>query len=109
MQDFGLFLMSIFNKMRLSSSIISYLKLTFSRELPGSRVYLFGSRTNDTDLGGDIDLMVLTSTPVDKRIFRAIKIEFYKKFGWQKLDLVNFTNDEETAFRKLINTNAIEL
>ena len=95
--------------MRLNNSIINFFKLAFEKEIPGAKVYLFGSRANDSAFGGDIDLMVLTQNQVDKRLFRAIRIEFYKKFGWQKIDLVNFTFDDHSIFRQLITTNAIEL
>lgn len=96
-------------KMRLSSQIIDYFKSRFAEQLPGSRIYLYGSRTNDDSKGGDIDLMVLTPTAVNKTIFRTIRVDFYKKFGWQKVDLVNFTFDDHSPFRKLIDVNAIEL
>ena len=70
---------------------------------------LFRSRTSDESVGGDIDLMILTDTLVNKKVLRAIRIEFYKKFGWQKLDLVNFTSSDTSVFKQLIQTNAIEL
>ena len=95
--------------MRLDESIIQFFKQTIKEEIPGSRVYLFGSRTNDDAVGGDIDLLVLTHNIVDKRIFRTMRIEFYKKFGWQKVDLVNFTFDDQPVFRQLIGLNAFEL
>jgi predicted nucleotidyltransferase len=46
--------------MRLDSSIIQFFKQTIKEEIPGARVYLFGSRTNDDAHGGDIDILVLT-------------------------------------------------
>lgn len=95
--------------MRLNNSIINFFKQAIEKEIPGAKVYLFGSRTNDHAVGGDIDLMVLTQNHVDKRLFRAIRIEFYKKFGWQKIDLINFTFDDQSVFRQLIKTNAVEL
>lgn len=95
--------------MRLNNSIINFFKQAFEKEIPGAKVYLFGSRANDSAFGGDIDLMVLTQNQVDKRLFRAIRIEFYKKFGWQKIDLVNFTFEDHSIFRQLITTNAVEL
>ena len=95
--------------MRLDTSIIKFFKQAIEEEIPGAKVYLFGSRTNDDAIGGDIDLMVLTQNHIDKRLFRAIRVEFYKKFGWQKIDLINFTFDDQSLFRQLIKTNAIEL
>lgn len=95
--------------MRLGQSTSNFFIQAIKEKIPGAKVYLFGSRTNDDAVGGDIDLMVLTQNHVDKRLFRAIRIEFYKKFGWQKIDLVNFTFDDQTEFYQLIKTNAIEL
>jgi len=72
-------------------------------------VYLFGSRTNDDALGGDIDILILTEKPINKRIFRPIRVEFFKQFGWQKLDLVNYTYNDTSVFKQLIQTTAIQL
>lgn len=95
--------------MRLSAPIITYFKTSIAQELPQARIYLYGSRTDDQARGGDIDLMVLTPTPVNKSIFRTIRIGFYKQFGWRKIDLVNFTFDDQSPFKKLISTDAQEL
>lgn len=95
--------------MRLDNKIIVFFKQAFSERTPDAKLYLFGSRTSDDTLGGDIDLMILTENPVNKKIIRSIRIEFFKKFGWQKLDLVNFTNKDNSVFKQLIQSNAIEL
>lgn len=95
--------------MRLDNQIIQFFKQIIAHKMPGAKVYLFGSRTSDESMGGDIDLMILTDTLVNKKVLRAIRIEFYKKFGWQKLDLVNFTSSDTSVFKQLIQTNAIEL
>jgi len=95
--------------MRLSAPIINYFKSSFAQELPQARIYLYGSRTDDKARGGDIDLMVLTPTPVNKSIFKTIRIGFYKQFGWQKVDLVNFTFEDHSPFKQLITTDAQEL
>ena len=88
---------------------MNFLKLAIDDKIPGAKLYLFGSRTNDNALGGDIDVMILTHIPVDKRVFRDIRVEFYKLFGWQKIDLVNFTYNDTSVFKELIQTTAIEL
>jgi predicted nucleotidyltransferase len=95
--------------MRLDDKIKNYLKQAIGEKIPGARLYLFGSRTDDNALGGDIDILVMTQTPVEKKIFRAIRVEFFKKFGWQKIDLVNFTFDDTSVFKQLIQDQAIEL
>jgi predicted nucleotidyltransferase len=95
--------------MRLKPEIADYLKLLIQEKIPGSTIYLFGSRVDDNALGGDIDLMILTKKPADKYKFREIRLEFIKKFGWRKIDLVNFTYSDESSFRKLIEMNKIQL
>ncbi len=95
--------------MRLDNRIINFLKQIIEEKVPGATIYLFGSRTKDNGLGGDIDLMIITNEPVDKKIFRLIRVEFYKKFGWQKIDFVNFTDKDQSAFRRLIQSDSIAL
>lgn len=95
--------------MRLDQGIANYLKQVIQTEIPGSAVFLFGSRADDCARGGDIDLMILTDEPADKRIFRKIRLKFIKKLGWRKIDLVNFTYSNDSTFRKLIGINSIQL
>lgn len=95
--------------MRLDIEIKDFLKEAIIEKIPEAQLYLFGSRTNDQARGGDIDILILTKEKIDKKIFRSIRVEFFKKFGWQKLDLVNFTFDDQSPFRKLIQPDAIEL
>jgi predicted nucleotidyltransferase len=95
--------------MRLHSSIIQFIKEAIGDKIPEAKVYLFGSRNQDDANGGDIDLLILTPYLVDKKLFRTIRIEFYKKFGWQKIDLVNLTYDDQSVFRQLISANLAEL
>jgi len=95
--------------MRLNKYIVNFFKLAIEQKIPEAKVYLFGSRINDNALGGDIDLMILTPQLIDKSVLRTIRVEFYKKFGWQKIDLINFTYDDQSIFRQLINTHAVEL
>lgn len=95
--------------MRLNPEIATYLKLLIQDKIPGSTIYLFGSRIDDTARGGDIDVMILTAEPAEKLVLRKIRIDFIKKFGWRKLDLVNFTRSDESIFRQLIESNCVQL
>lgn len=95
--------------MRVDKQIIQFFKQRIVERKPDARVYLFGSRTSDDSLGGDIDILILSDNLIEKRIIRSIRIDFYQKFGWQKIDLVNFTFTDESVFKQLILTNAIEL
>ena len=95
--------------MRLKPEITDYLKLLIYDKIPGSTIYLFGSRIDDKARGGDIDVLILTAEPAEKSILRKIRIDLIKKFGWRKIDLVNFTHSDESIFRQLIERNCIQL
>lgn len=95
--------------MRLDKNIIIFFKQRIVEVCPDATLYLFGSRTSDEAKGGDIDLLILTNNTVDKKLFRPIRIEFFKTFGWQKVDIVNFTYDDNSVFKKIIQTTAIQL
>ena len=95
--------------MRLGNDIRNFLKESITSRIPGSEVYLFGSRVIDQARGGDIDILILTQDKIEQKIFRSIRVEFFKKFGWQKLDLVNFTYDDQTPFKKIIQSEAVLL
>ena len=95
--------------MRLYEEKVVYLKRSIKMILSGSEVYLFGSRTDDKKNGGDIDIMVLSQEYLEKKALRQIKIGFYKKFGWQKVDIVNFLYSENNSFKYLVLQDAIKL
>lgn len=92
--------------MRIKPEIKDFIKENARRLFPGNEIYLFGSRLHDNELGGDIDIMILSEKKIEKRILRQFRIKFYKKFGWQKIDLVNFTKDDNSTFKRLILENA---
>ncbi|MCE5344883.1 MAG: nucleotidyltransferase domain-containing protein [Bacteroidales bacterium] len=95
--------------MRLDPEMANYLKQLIQEKIPGSTIYLFGSRVDDNARGGDIDLMILTKELAEKSKFRKIRMEFIKKYGWRKIDMVNFTYSDESSFRKLIDLSSIQL
>ncbi len=65
-----------------------------------AKVSLFGSRVNDDARGGDIDLLVI-STSLTESDKRKIKLRIYDALGEQKIDLLLIhPNEPETAFVK---------
>lgn len=94
--------------MRISKQEIYLLKDKLNTLSKEASLYLFGSRIDDTKKGGDIDLLIVSSS-LTKKDLRILRIEFFKKFGEQKLDILlddgNFTN----PFNKLISSKAILL
>ena len=70
-------------------AIVSTLENIFGKNC---KIYLFGSRVDDTKKGGDIDLLVITdkSLSSEELIRRKLKAlaELYKKLGERKIDLL---------------------
>jgi len=95
--------------MRIRPEIHEFIKLSTGTFFPGALVYLFGSRVDDLAKGGDIDLMIVSPKKIDPSKIREFRVSFFKQFGWQKLDIVNFTRDENPPFRQIINEQAVLL
>jgi predicted nucleotidyltransferase len=73
--------------MRLTKNEVETFKNKLNTLSKEAKIYLFGSRTDDSKRGGDIDLLVVSSK-LTKRDLRELRVEFYKKFGEQKLDII---------------------
>lgn len=74
-----------------------------------AKVYLFGSRVRDNQKGGDIDILILSERKLSLADKARIRYAFYEKFGEQKLDLVNFTFNEESNFKELALMEAVKI
>ncbi len=66
-----------------------------------AEVYLFGSRSDDTKKGGDIDILII-SDKIDKHSLFTIEEEIFKKIEEQKIDFVLSGKDLKNKFAKLI-------
>jgi len=96
--------------MRLSKLIIKILKTNIQKSFGKDTLYLFGSRTDDTKRGGDIDLAV--DSNLSRLEFRQKKIKFFTMltkidFNY-KVDLVNF-NTNDILLHQEIQINHIKL
>ena len=94
--------------MRLEKKQIDCLKNKLYELSPEAKLYLFGSRVDDTKKGGDIDLLVI-SKKLTKKEIRLLRIEFFKHFGEQKLDIVLDDGTMQSTFVQLIFPKAVEL
>lgn len=77
--------------MRLSQREITAIKRSVAEVFGESAaVRLFGSRTDDSARGGDIDLMVSVEHPVDNPAWESARLEaaIMLKLGEQKIDVV---------------------
>jgi len=95
--------------MRLSKEKADFIRENLKKCIAGAEVYLFGSRVDDTEKGGDIDILIIGDRKLTLNEKIDVKISFYEKFGEQKIDIVSFKKDEESSFRELALEKAVEL
>jgi predicted nucleotidyltransferase len=77
--------------MRLDQQTIAIIKTEIAHQLgDNAPIRLFGSRADDTQRGGDIDLLIETSQPIPHRIIRECKIAaaLFIKLGGRKVDVL---------------------
>ena len=94
--------------MRLTQNEVNLLKEKLKSLSKEAKLYLFGSRTDDSKKGGDIDLLVVSETLTKKEI-RHLRIAFFKTFGEQKLDILLDDGSFSNTFHKIISKKAILL
>ena len=89
--------------MRLSERLRALIKSGIAHSFGDIEVYLFGSRTDDSLRGGDIDLAVKTDLP--HALFRRKKAEFFAyliRRGYDlKIDLVQYNRDNPLLFEEI--------
>jgi len=88
---------------------LDFLKQQVLSREKNAKVYLFGSRVDDSQKGGDIDILILTEKKLSFNDKTRIRYAFFEKYGEQKLDLVNFRFAEDSNFKELAMLEAIEL
>ena len=94
--------------MRLREFEVKTIKDAVSKNFgTNSRVSLFGSRTDDSKKGGDIDLLVETDLPAGEYLVKKIKTltEIKMKLGGQKIDMI--ITDKATGDERLITAAAL--
>lgn len=96
------------NAVRLSNEQVQKLKSTVRALDPNAKVLLFGSRTNTSARGGDIDIAII-STLIKRRDLYKIRWPFFETFGEQKLDIIIDDGSGQTPFAKLVLPQAVML
>lgn len=93
--------------MRLKKFEIQIIKKAIHSLEPDAAIYLFGSRTDDSKKGGDIDLLILSKrlTYGDKL---KIKQMLFEKMEEQKIDLV-IASDAGQPFVRLALEQGVRL
>lgn len=92
--------------MRLNKEISEFIKANVKERLADAEVYLFGSRVNDNQRGGDIDILIIGKRRLSGQEKRDIKIAIQKRFGEQRIDLVSFASNESSNFKDLVMQEA---
>jgi len=87
--------------MRLHKNQIEVLKNKLQALSSSAKLYLFGSRVDDAARGGDIDLLIVSDT-LTKKDLRVIRVDFFKHFGEQKLDILLDNGEFKNPFTKHI-------
>ena len=93
--------------MRLPPSQINMIKTSVTGIDPEARVFLFGSRINDSLKGGDIDLLVL-SNRMDFSMKIELKFKLLEQMDEQKIDIVIKKNQPD-PFVDYIYPDCVEL
>ena len=94
--------------MRLYKEEIEVLKKKLATFSLDAKLYLFGSRVDDSARGGDIDLLII-SDKVTKKDLRLLRVDFFKHFGEQKLDILLDNGEFKNPFVKHIFPKAVLL
>ena len=71
--------------MRLSKAEIKAIIQSIEKHLGPKEIYLFGSRTDDSKKGGDIDLLVIAENKPELKTQRQILLDIYDRIGEQAI------------------------
>jgi len=95
--------------MRLEENQLNAIREEVRRLDPAAEIYLYGSRTDDTAKGGDIDLLV-TSDRIGFRDVLRLRRAILDRIGWQQLDLVvQRRNQDDEPLAALAKQTGIQL
>jgi predicted nucleotidyltransferase len=92
----------------LEQDQINLLKNTLEALSSNAQLYLFGSRVDDHQKGGDIDLLIV-SKELTKKDLRLLRIYFFEHFGEQKMDIILDNGEFRDPFVKQIYQKAVLL
>lgn len=73
---------------------------------PSAEIYLFGSRADDTQKDGDIDILIF-SEKIDFKEKLQIKARIFKKLEEQKIDLVVIWDKEDPFVHLALETGVL--
>lgn len=92
--------------MRLKKNIINKIKQSVYDSFGDVNIYLFGSRTDDTKKGGDIDIAI--DSNLSRLEFRKKKIKFISnliKNNFElKVDIVDYNTKDKLLYENIRNS-----
>jgi len=96
--------------MRLAEYEKASIKKSFKEVFNDGKVYLFGSRVDDTKRGGDIDLYLVPSKKYDdeRRKKRQFLIKLDEYIGEQKIDVI-LAKDPNRRIEQVALRDGVEL
>jgi len=96
--------------MRLVSAEVQLLKTKLSSLCSDAKLYLFGSRVDDSKKGGDIDLFIDSKTEIPLKNQMLFLKKLYKNATQRKIDLVvKSPSKQDMPIFKTALENGIEL
>ncbi|WP_353571660.1 nucleotidyltransferase domain-containing protein [Candidatus Albibeggiatoa sp. nov. BB20] len=94
---------------RLNPDIAKQIKKAVFESDADAKVYLFGSRTDLSKKGGDIDILVISKILMDWDAQFAVKRRLFDLIEEQKLDMIFAENMQDDPFVAIISEHAILL
>jgi len=92
--------------MRLSKFEIKSIIATIGKIDPEAELYLYGSRTDDSKRGGDIDIAIV-SDKINKPEKRKIRLTLYNLIGEQKIDIISGKTNMSLFLKKAVQTGVL--
>ena len=97
--------------MRLTRNEHEAIKQSFLETFESGKIYLFGSRVDDSLKGGDIDLYLLLDKKYSHSILFEKKLDFLGKvqenIGHQKIDIVISKDTNRSIEQEALRTGVI--
>jgi predicted nucleotidyltransferase len=95
--------------MRLEKEQIQSIKRQAAKWAPGAETFVFGSRTDPTVRGGDIDLLILAEEKLPLATLRSMRRAILDEIGEQKLDIISFARSAQNPFKEVALSTAARL
>ena len=94
--------------MRISETEKKIICNAITQQDSNAQIFLFGSRTDDTKKGGDIDILI-QSEKIDLMEIIKIKANIFTTLPEQKIDLIIQRQNEQNTFIDYITNQLVPL